>query len=192
MIVVAIENVFNQFKFFKPTSDDTYPLGRAILLMETLSRDLNEQLLKILSDFQLMYLEYADFEKMREEIREVFKKYYAKITEFRQHLNTTRLRLDASSTKVLENIMKNPLIDRLEKIFIFRQHHAKFVEIINKTLVNDKNLDKKNLDAVALTQINEAYNLFNSINVLDISKEGFQSWESTERLYYQKIEKIET
>ena len=160
--------------------------------MDTLTRDLNEQLLKILSNFQIMYLEYSDFESMREEIREVFKKYQAKIGEFRQHLNNTRLRLDANSSKVLENIMKNPLIDRLERIFIFRQHHNKFVEIINKTLVNDKQADKKNLEDTALSKINEAYNLFSAINVLDISKEGFTQWEQTERLYYQKIDKVES
>jgi hypothetical protein len=85
-----------------------------------------------------MYLEYSDFERMREEIREVFKKYQNKIAEFRNHITTTRLRPDSNSHKVLEGIMKNPLIERLEKIFVFRQHHNKFVEIINKTLVNDK------------------------------------------------------
>jgi hypothetical protein len=48
------------------------------------------------------------------------------------------------------------------------------------------------LDDVALSKINEAYNLFNSINILDISKEGFQQWEQTERAYNQKIDKVES
>jgi hypothetical protein len=92
-------------------------------------------------------------------------------------INTNRSRLDANSNKVMDNIMKNPLQDRLERIFIFRKHHYKFSQIIKKTLSNEGSGDKTNLKEVALSKIDEAYRSFNGINVLDISKEGFDLWD---------------
>lgn len=79
---------------------------------------------------------------------------------------------------------------------MFRKHHHKFQQIIKKTLSNeqsgDKSGDKKNLEDVALSKINEAYQFFNGINVLDISKEGFDLWEATVRTYNLKIDKVES
>ena len=77
----------------------------------------------------------------------------------------------------MDNIMKNPLQDRLERIFIFRKHHYKFSQIIRKTLTNEVSGDKKNLEDVALSKIDEAYQSFNGINVLDTSKEGCDLWD---------------
>jgi len=84
-------------------------------------------------------------------------------------LASSRSRLDAASSKVLDNLVKNPLKERLERIFIFRKHHYKFRQIIKKTLSNEVSGDKNNLEEVALSKIHEAYQFFNAINVLDIS-----------------------
>jgi dynein heavy chain 1 len=59
-------------------------------------------------------------------------------------------------------------------------------------LSNEVSGDKKNLEDVALSKINDAYQSFNGINVLDISKEGFDLWEQTERTYNMKIDKVES
>lgn len=59
-------------------------------------------------------------------------------------------------------------------------------------MANEISGDKKNLEDVALSKINEAYQSFNGINVLDISKEGFDLWDQTERTYNIKIDKVES
>jgi dynein heavy chain 1 len=43
-----------------------------------------------------------------------------------------------------------------------------------------------------LNDINEAYNQFLTINVLDISKEGQDIWDNTKRNYDNKIDKVES
>lgn len=85
--------------------------------------------------------------------------------------------------------MKNNLQVRLERIFLFRKHHDKFKQIIQETLSKEANSD---LGEVALAKIHEAYQVFNTINVLDITKEGFEIWEQTERAFNQKIDKVES
>ena len=42
---------------------DSYPVQRAMQLIEAVARDLTNQLLKVLSNFQIMYLEYEEFKK---------------------------------------------------------------------------------------------------------------------------------
>lgn len=63
----AIDLIFNQFRQVR-TGGDSYPNTRAILLMNAVTQDLNEQLLKILSNFQIMHLDYPEFEALKKEI----------------------------------------------------------------------------------------------------------------------------
>ena len=94
--------------------------------MNALTQDLNEQLLKILSNFQVMHLDYQEFEVLKKDIQGVFVLLFDKINEFRAMISTNRSKLDPASAKVMDNIMKNSLKERLERIFIFRKHHHKF------------------------------------------------------------------
>lgn len=55
----SIENIFNQLKKLRHT--DFYPLKRAMLLLEAISRDLTNQLLKVFQNYQLMYIDYKEF-----------------------------------------------------------------------------------------------------------------------------------
>jgi len=139
-----------------------------------------------------MHLDYTEFDGLKKEIQSVFVLLFDKINDFRNMINSNRSRLDQQSNKVMDGIMKNPLKERLERIFVFRKHHYKFRQIIKKTLSNEASGEKKNLEDVALSKINEAYQFFNGINVLDISKEGFDQWDQTERTYNNKIDKVES
>jgi hypothetical protein len=84
-----------------------------------------------------MHLDYQEFEVLNKDIRTVFVLLFDKINDFRNIINSHRSRLDQASSKVMDNIMKNPLKERLEKIFMFRKHHHKFQQIIKKTLSNE-------------------------------------------------------
>lgn len=50
----------------------------------------------------------------------------------------------------------------------------------------------RNFEEKALNDINEAFNAFLNINVLDISKEGQDVWDNTKRNYDNKIDKVES
>lgn len=49
-----------------------YPVRRALPLVEAISRDLNDQLLKVFNGRQLMYMDYADFAVATESCEQVF------------------------------------------------------------------------------------------------------------------------
>jgi dynein heavy chain 1 len=121
----AIDLIFNQFRQVR-VGGDSYPNSRAILLMNAVTQDLNEQMLKILSNFQIMHLDYPEFENLKKDIRNVFQILSDRINEFKNMINNHRARLDQTSQRVMDNIMKNPLKERLERIFVFRMHHHRF------------------------------------------------------------------
>jgi hypothetical protein len=73
-----------------------------------------------------MHLDYNEFYTLKKNIKNVFTFLFEKINDFKGIVNKNTSMLDAASKKVLENIMNNPLKERLEKIFIFRKHHYKF------------------------------------------------------------------
>ena len=78
---------------------------------------------------------------------------------------------------------------------MFRYQHYKLQQVISKTLSNSATAlgsDGKNFEEQALSDINEAYNLFLNINVLDVSKEGTDQWEQTKKTYELKIDKVES
>ena len=86
---------------------------------------------------------------------------------------------------------KNPLKERLENIMAFRFNHHKLQQVISKTLSKENTGDSK-FEEQALNDINEAYYLFNNINVMDVTKEGQEKWEATKRTYDLKIDKVES
>jgi len=119
--------------------------------------DINEQLLKILADFQIMHVEYQEFEYLKRDIQSVFTQLQQGIRDFKTMINNNRTKLDATCNKVMETILKNPLQIRLERIFVFRRHHYQFKQIIQKTLSQEVSGDQKSLEDIALAKINDAY-----------------------------------
>jgi hypothetical protein len=73
---------------------------------------------------------------------------------------------------------------------VFRGHHHRLTKIIRKTLSNEKSDDRQNLDEVALNRSNDAYQLFYGINVLDITQDGNELWDATERTYNVRIDRV--
>jgi dynein heavy chain 1 len=66
----SIVQIFGHFN--KKLKLSPYPVARALPLVEAISRDLNEQLLKVLGSRRLMYMNYEEFESTVEGCEAVF------------------------------------------------------------------------------------------------------------------------
>ncbi|CAG8677057.1 16017_t:CDS:2, partial [Acaulospora colombiana] len=71
----SLHDIFDHFK-------KKLKLSNALLLVEAISRDLNEQLLKVLAVRRLMYMEYDEFEKVMSGAEDVFATWDEMIKEF--------------------------------------------------------------------------------------------------------------
>jgi dynein heavy chain 1, cytosolic len=59
-----------------------YPLRRTLPLVEAISRDFNDQLLKVLNSQRLMFMDYGMFERTMESVGDVFAAWDENIKEF--------------------------------------------------------------------------------------------------------------
>ena len=58
---MAVQGIFNHLRKNRNTK---YPVQRALRLVESISRDVSSQLLKVLGTRRLMYIPYEEFEKV--------------------------------------------------------------------------------------------------------------------------------
>ena len=68
-IRLAVQSIFNHLRKIRNTK---YPIQRALRLVEAISRDLVNQLLKVLNTRRLMYISFEEFEKVMAHCSEVF------------------------------------------------------------------------------------------------------------------------
>lgn len=148
-------------------------------------------MLKVIQSQQLMHLEYADFKEIRKLYMAVYQVWQENISSFKDNVGKTRRMDNRSDFGKFKNLEQDPLKERLENITIFRQQHHKLKDVISKTLIKES-IGNSYFEEQALNEVNEAYALFVAINVLDITEEGKETWQSTKRTYDLKIDKIES
>ncbi|KAJ3212195.1 hypothetical protein HDU67_003972 [Dinochytrium kinnereticum] len=174
-----------------------YPIKRALPLVGAISKDLNEQLLKVLGNRRLMYLDYEEFEKATNGCEDVFRAWDEQTKEF---TNVAREVTRKRSEKILPMKINNAhskLQERINFIRAFRRQHEQLHNTILKVMKPDKlgASDKGggvNLsDVNALDDVNLAYESVKSIDVLDVSPDGTEIWVSAENSYNERVSRVE-
>lgn len=114
-----ITNILFQFKGIL---QHDYDPVRAQQFVEVLSRDLNNQIVKILSNDDLMFIPYADFKDNYEKCQDIFKKFDENSSAFiTRRARPVQARLDRNRPdQGLLTFQFLPLKARLERIFKIR------------------------------------------------------------------------
>lgn len=134
---------------------------------------------------------------MHKNILTVFETWKFESKKIEQQIQQTQHSSLKGKGPQMVDIERNPIYIRINKVNAFRYSHNQLKQIILKTISKSvtsssgKDSGQRNFEEKALADINEAYNQFLSINVLDISKEGQDMWESTKRNYDTKIDRVE-
>ncbi|KAI7869607.1 dynein heavy chain [Mucor mucedo] len=186
-----------------------YPIRRALPLVEAISRDLNDQLLKVLGSRRMMYMEYDDFERTTAGAEAVFHTWDELIKEF---TNVARDVTRKRSEKFLP-IKINPAHAKLQERVIFvrafrKQHeqlHQTIVRVMTSprakkaTVVVDGQVKSvmEEEESVSISDINAveevklAYESVKNIDVLDVSPEGTEIWVQAETAYNERVSRVE-
>ncbi|GBC42059.2 dynein heavy chain [Rhizophagus irregularis DAOM 181602=DAOM 197198] len=148
------------FTHLKKLRLSTYPIKKALVLVEAISRDLNDQLLRVLGNRGLMYMEYEDFEKIMSGAEDVFKTWDENIKEFKDIArDVTRKRSD----KFIP-IKISPAHDKLQERVAFVRNFRKQHEQLHPTIVKVIN---------SMEEVKLAYESVKDIDVLDVSIEVY-------------------
>ncbi|PWN49680.1 cytoplasmic dynein heavy chain 1 [Violaceomyces palustris] len=180
-----------------------YPVKRALPLVEAISRDLNETLLKVLASQRLMYQEFPRFWETISAAADVFQVWDEFMKDF---VNIAREVTRKRSEKFLP-IKINPahakLRERLNYIGAFRKTHEQLRVMVSSgkglaitngigMMSQEKQVATQNLAGIEMgEEIRAAYDSVKVIDVLDVSQEGTEIWSTAEGAYNERVARVE-
>ncbi|GAA6000808.1 hypothetical protein JCM10207_004669 [Rhodosporidiobolus poonsookiae] len=186
-----------------------YPVRRALPLVEAISRDLNTQLLKVLSSQRLTYMDYPLFERAMSACTAVF---HAWDDSFKEFTNVAREVTRKRSEKFIP-IKISPAHAKLQERVLYlrqfrKQHHQLQVMVGplgtetkragGEAMVNG-DVDGEAVKEWATTlgdidmdaEVRQAYESIKNVDVLDVSTEGTEIWITAESAYNERVARVE-
>ncbi|GAA5960288.1 hypothetical protein JCM21900_000936 [Sporobolomyces salmonicolor] len=187
-----------------------YPVRRALPLVEAISRDLNSQLLKVLSSQRLMYADYPLFDRAMSACSAVF---HAWDDSFKEFTNVAREVTRKRSEKFIP-IKISPAHAKLQERVMylrgFRKQHqqlqvmvgplgsetkraqvtagdGKMGEVDETVKEWTSTLGDIDMDA----EVRQAYESVKNVDVLDVSTEGTEIWIAAETAYNERVARVE-
>ncbi|CAF3346282.1 unnamed protein product [Rotaria sp. Silwood1] len=200
----AITIIFNHLKRVRNTR---YPINRILRFIEAISRDLNTQMIKILSATHLIEIPFAKFDQILNESMEIFSLWDEEYEKC-QTLLRDMTKKNVVSAQQLKQAWKitpehKKLQGRLEHLRQFRRQHEQFRSVIERLLskqqkqqqIVDSSISTVQIvdqsDSNAVEEIHEAFESLKHIDILECSPEGTQIWNDTIKIYEERIEKVE-
>ncbi|KAK9719430.1 dynein heavy chain [Basidiobolus ranarum] len=184
-----------------------YPIRRALPFVEAISRDLNDQLLKVLGSRRLMYMEYDEFEKITDGADEVFRTWDDLIKEFTNVAREVTRKRAEKFMPIKINPAHAKLQERVNFVRNFRKQHEQLHNTIVRVMSASTNtrpivvsgsvIEMTPQESVSVSDINSveevklAYESVKNIDVLDVSSEGTEMWVSAENSYNERVSRVE-
>ncbi|KIJ14883.1 hypothetical protein PAXINDRAFT_169564 [Paxillus involutus ATCC 200175] len=167
-----------------------YPIRRALPLVEAISRDFNDQLLRVLTSHRLPYTPYETFDRLLSQTMNIFRTWDDLIKEFTNVAReVTRKRSEKFiPIKVLPAHAK--LQERTRYLRDWRKQHEQLAVMTGPT----KGLRSVTKEVGGMDmeeEVKEAYEVIKRIDVLDVSVEGTEIWVAAENAYNERVARVE-
>jgi hypothetical protein len=146
-----------------------YPIRRALPLVEAISRDFNEQLVRLLTSYRLTYQPYETFERFLNQTQEVFRTWDEQIKEFTNVAREVTRRRAEKFIPIKINSAHAALAERVRYIRDWRKQHEQLSVMTGPT----KGLGGSGKEIGGLDleeEVREAYEIVKTIDVLDVSE----------------------
>ena len=167
-----------------------YPLTRVQELIECISEDMYSQITKILGP-NLMSIKYDDFYELIKKCKHLFKNVWSnEYDQLKKEIQDLAKKKNESLGQQKNIFPHMDLENRLLDINKFRLENKELVEITLR--LNKSNNNSEKIEESQITRdIKNAYKLSTTIDVLDLTKKGVDSWVNVKSEYNKVIEKIE-
>lgn len=145
-----------------------YPIRRALPLVEAISRDFNDQLLRVLTSHRLLYTPYETFERLLSQTTSIFRTWDDHMKEFTNVAReVTRKRSEKFiPIKVVPAHAK--LQDRARYLRDWRKQHEQLAVMTGPTKgLSGVSIEMGGMDMEA--EVKEAYEVMKRIDVLDVT-----------------------
>lgn len=145
-----------------------YPIRRALPLVEAISRDFNDQLLRVLTSHRLTYTPYDTFERLLSVTTEIFRTWDELIKEFTIVAREVTRKRQEKFIRIKVDPAHARLQERCRYLREWRKQHEQLAVMTGPT----KGLSGVGKDLGGLDmedEVKEAYEVVKSIDVLDVS-----------------------
>lgn len=185
-IRAAVHSIFSHLK--KIRSCQEYPVQRALRLIEAISRDLCDQMNKVLSTRRLMHIQNEEFEKLQYQCFEVFSAWDEQYETLQGTLRDIAKKKREEPLKISWRV--NPahklLQTRIDQMRKFRRQHEQLRTVISRVLRATEE------ESGAIGEIDQAYEVVKEVDCLDTTKEGVEAWEAAIARYDERIDRVES
>jgi dynein heavy chain 1 len=144
-IRTAVQGIFNHLRKNCNTKN---PIQRALRLVESISRDVSSQLLKVLGIRRLMYIPYEEFEKVMSQCHEMFTTWDDKLRGLMRDI-VKKKRCDHLKMVWRVNLTYKRLQERMQHMVKFRRQHEQLRTVIAQHISQTHQLEVKP-EAIAL------------------------------------------
>ncbi|XP_055846761.1 dynein heavy chain, cytoplasmic isoform X3 [Episyrphus balteatus] len=203
----AVQQIFSHLRKVRNTK---YPIQRCLKLIEAISRDLSQQLLKVLGTRRLMHIPFDEFERVMNQCFNIFSCWDDEYDKLQGLLRDIVKKKRDEHLKMVWRVSPahKKLQARMEQMRTFRRQHEQLRTVILRVLRPTKQQQNaapidaqpeaktpyslEAADANAIEEVNLAYENVKEVDCLDITKEGSEAWEAAVKRYEERIDRVET
>ncbi|KAI0249468.1 cytoplasmic dynein heavy chain 1 [Lactifluus subvellereus] len=167
-----------------------YPIRRALPLVEAISRDFNDQLLRILTSHRLLYTPYETFERLLAQTTTIFRTWDDLIKEFTNVAREVTRKRSERFIPIKVQPAHAKLQERTRYLREWRKQHEQLAVMTGPT----KGLGGVGVEVGGMDmeeEVKEAYEVMKRIDVLDVSIEGTEIWVAAENAYNERVARVE-
>ncbi|KAI9572528.1 dynein heavy chain, N-terminal region 1-domain-containing protein [Boletus coccyginus] len=167
-----------------------YPIRRALPLVEAISRDFNDQLLRVLTSHRLPYTPYETFDRLLSQTMNIFRTWDDLIKEFTNVAREVTRRRSEKFIPIKVVPAHAKLQERTRYLKDWRKQHEQLAVMTGPT----KGLGSVTKEVGGMDmeeEVKEAYEVVKRIDVLDVSVEGTEIWVAAENAYNERVARVE-
>lgn len=145
-----------------------YPIRRALPLVEAISKDFNDQLVRILTSQRLPYTPYETFERLLNQTMDIFRSWDESIKEFTNVAREVTRKRSERFIPIKVAPAHAKLQDRMSYLRDWRKQHEQLAVMTGPT----KGLSSVGMEVAGMDmeeEVKEAYEVVKRIDVLDVS-----------------------
>lgn len=202
-IGLSLEEIFNHL--IRKLKLSPYPIRRALPLVEAISRDFNDQLLRLLVSHRLAYQPYDAFDRLLAQTTDIFKIWDDQIKEFTNVAREVTRRRGEKFIPIKISPAHSKLVDRVRYLRDWRKQHEQLSVMTGPTKGLGIGKEEGALDME--DEVREAYEIIKSADILDVSigehcqvfeelsirsfLEGSEIWNAAETAYNERVGRVE-
>ncbi|KAK4688349.1 dynein cytoplasmic 1 heavy chain, partial [Tremellales sp. Uapishka_1] len=168
-----------------------YPIRRTLPLVEAISQDFNDQLLRVLASQRLMYMEYGKFETIMGLTAQVFASWDENMKDFTNVAREVSRKRAEKFISIKINPAHAKLQERVAYLRAFRRSHEQ-LRVMTGSTRNFSGLGSDApFDIDMEEEVRTSYESVKNVDVLDVSAEGSEIWYTAETAYNDRVARIE-